>query len=537
VSNPGMKTCPECAEEIRLEAKVCHFCGTSFSLVEVGYCVHCHKVTATSDLGVCVVCNSRLIDVHLESLETSGPKVGPTEKEPEAAGIAPVATAAGPVMPILAEEPDTAENVVEETPAEPEPEPELAEPVAIAFEAEEVPPEPEGVSIEPDTVLTEPEAARAEPEEAPAKTLEPDLPPPPPAPGPPSGVVAWTRKGSTFEPVTKPAEPAAPEEEPEAEEPASVEKAPEAEEKPVPPATPSSNDVAERLAAFGRRSAPSVTPAPVSPPSGGMVSESVSPPVSPPPGPPATTPPVITPSAPAAPPSVESAAAAPRAEAVDVKTKARPEPEREPAEKEKAPEKVALKAGAGERLGIVPSRVHQIAHPLYQLAAVVVVVVWLIELYWNHSLKGTSQAGSKTLSYLAVATYGNGKTLLIGAQIAVVAIICGLLAPTRVLPRGWFRRRKVAKEFSNELKEQLGVTMILQHKWYLERMILAFVIWAIALGYFVWSVAQKTSVVLQAGGYIATVAILVGFACAAVLMLRRTPVVRVDENGKIKSIG
>jgi hypothetical protein len=328
------------------------------------------------------------------------------------------------------------------------------------------------------------------------------LPPPPPAPGPPSGVVAWTRKGPTFEPVSGPEEPTAPTEEHAPEAPAPEAPAPEApapEAKPPEPQAPSS-DVAERLAAFGRRSAP-------------------------PPGPPASTPPAITPGAPAG----------GRAEAVHAKAEARPEPE--PAEKEAAfaEEKTVVETAGGERLGIVPSLAHRIAHPLYQLAAVVVVAVWLLEAYWNHSLRDTGQVGSAGLAHLAVATYGNGQILLIAVQIAVVAVICSLLAPTRVMPKGWFRNRKIARQFERDLKDELGVKMIFQKKWYLERMILAFVIWGIALAYFAMSIARKTSLSLQLGGYITTAALLIGFGCSAVLMLRRTPVVSVDESGKIRS--
>jgi hypothetical protein len=66
-------------------------------------------------------------------------------------------------------------------------------------------------------------------------------------------------------------------------------------------------------------------------------------------------------------------------------------------------------------------------------------------------------------------------------------------------------------------------------------MICAFVIWAIALAYFVMGIARKTSVELKAGGYVMAVALIVGFASSAILMTRRTPLVTVDDQGRIGS--
>jgi hypothetical protein len=75
--------------------------------------------------------------------------------------------------------------------------------------------------------------------------------------------------------------------------------------------------------------------------------------------------------------------------------------------------------------------------------------------------------------------------------------------------------------------------MIYQQKWYLEKMICAFVIWAIALAYFVWGIVREASVELKIGGYVTALALLVGFACSALLMTRRTPLVAVAANGRI----
>lgn len=92
-----LKVCPACAEEIKVEALVCRFCGQEFSVRRVGYCSTCHRQVEVGDDARCPTCHGAVVDVTIDSQPlTSG--------APGAPDLSPSPTPAPPAAPVAAPE-------------------------------------------------------------------------------------------------------------------------------------------------------------------------------------------------------------------------------------------------------------------------------------------------------------------------------------------------------------------------------------------------------------------------------------------------